>query len=169
MSSRSTDAKVTHTLLHTHSQIYDDWHQYKGGLNGAGITWIKGTWRPIHGDCKSSTGTFKGWAMRDSNGELRVKLEYDDRILFHEGVVEVPFRADYDNEVDRLKELRSTKPEKRTKEQKAEIEKLYASTKTEGRRQERLQTQEAIKAFHRGMEVRLTDLLLTGAQKYLQN
>ena len=107
--------------------------------------------------------------MRDSNGELRVKLEYDDRILFHEGVVEVPFRADYDNEVDRLKELRSTKPEKRTKEQKAEIEKLYASTKTEGRRQERLQTQEAIKAFHRGMEVRLTDLLLTGAQKYLQN
>jgi hypothetical protein len=77
--------------------------------------------------------------------------------------------ADYDSEVDRLKELRRTKPEKRTKEQKTEIEKLYASIKTEERRQERLQTQEAVKVFHRGMEVHLTDLLLTDEQKYLQN
>jgi hypothetical protein len=158
----SSNAKVARILLYTHSQIYDDWQQYKDGLNDAGITWIKGTWRPVHGDCKSSTGTFKGWAMRDSNGELRVKLEYEDRILFHEGVMEVPFKADYDSEVDRLKELRRTKPEKRTKEQKMEIEKLYVSIKTEECRQERLQTQEAVKAFHRGMEVYLTDLLLTG-------
>lgn len=106
--------------------------------------------------------------MRDSNGELRVKLEYGERILFHEGVMEVPFKAGYDCEVDRLKELRRTKPEKRTKEQKTEIEQLHTSIKTEERRQEKLQTQEAAKAFHRGMEVPLTDLLLTDEQKYLQ-
>lgn len=52
---------------------------------------------------------------------------------------------------------RCTKPEKRTKEQKMEIQRLYASIRTEERRQETLQTQEAVKAFHRGMEVHTFD------------
>src|SRR5438045_8073639 len=95
----------------------------------------------------------------DSNGTLKIKLQYKEVLLLEEDVVAIPFNEEYDSEVACLKELRNIKAAKRDEAQKLEIERLHASTKAERIRQETQQTREAVAALHRGMEVDCTSVV----------
>jgi hypothetical protein len=65
----------------------------------------------------------------------------------------------YEPEKQRLNELKLLKREKRDGAQNLEIAKLTASVKAEEARQEALQTQEGVKAFHRGIQVDYTEFM----------
>ena len=106
----------------------------------------------VHGDGKSSTNTFTTWAIKGHDG-LSVKLEYNRVKLFEVKVTKVSFTDEYENERARLEELKRIKPDKRSEEDHLEIERLTESVKAEEKRQETEQTQEAVTAFHCGMEV----------------
>lgn len=82
-----------------------------------------------------------------------MKLEYNQVKLFEVKVTKVSFTDEYGKERTRLEELRKIKLDKRSEEDHLEIECLTKSVKAEEKRQESEQTQEAVNAFHRGMEV----------------
>jgi hypothetical protein len=84
---------------------------------------------------------------------LKVKLEYKSIKIFEERVERVPFSDNYQSEKDRLTELKDIKPGKKGEEERLEMERLQDSIEAEEIRHETQQTQEAINAFYRGMEV----------------
>ena len=116
------------------------------------MIWMEGTWREIVNPPRTRS---KAWAM-DSHGKLKIKLQYKEMNYFEEDVVTIHFSKDYNTEMASLRELRKIKPDKRYEAQKSEIVRLQSSTKAERTRQGILQTQEAVKAFYRGMEVDCT-------------
>lgn len=88
-------------------KFVDAWDRYSKGLDGdkINVKWDL-RWTKIHGDCKSSArAVLRSYAMRTTNNEYKVKLEYNGDSVFDHPVTRAPITAAENDAKSQVKEL----------------------------------------------------------------
>jgi hypothetical protein len=116
-----------------------------------GCSWRKGTWSPVHGDSKSCVNrAFEIWTIDETDGLLKVKVNYKMEKLYEEYVLLILFSIVYYEAKAKINEMsgRKLKPD-----EKNLLRRLNAETKEEEKEQEAQQTEQVILAIERGMRI----------------